>query len=243
MLNNKKYLVCNLKAFKNKEENLNYENNLKKIKTNSNIELIICPSTPFLYIYQNDTYKLGSQDISKYESGAHTGENTAEQLASLNVKYALIGHSERRKLFKEEENTIIEKIKKAYHNNIKPIYFIGETEDQRKYKITKSVLEKQLIHIIDEVPDYKREKIIIVYEPIWAIGSGIIPTSDEIIESINYIKNIIYGNYNLKLPILYGGSVNNTNIEELTKIECIDGFVLGESTKNIETLIDIYNKI
>lgn len=242
MLNNKKYLVCNLKAFKNKEENLNYEKNLNQIKINSNIELIICPSTPFLYIYQNNNYKLGSQDISKYEKGAHTGENTAEQLASLNVKYALIGHSERRKLFKEEESTIIEKIKKAYHNDIKPIYFVGETEDQKKYKVTKSVLEKQLIHIIDEVPGYKREKIIIVYEPIWAIGSGITPTAKEIMESIKYIKDIVSDNYNLNLSILYGGSVNETNIEELIKIECIDGFVLGESTKNIETLIEICNK-
>ena len=242
MLNNKKYLVCNLKAFKNKEENLNYEINLNQIKINSNIELIICPSTPFLYIYQNYYYKLGSQDISKYEKGAHTGENTAEQLASLNVKYALIGHSARRKLIKEEESTIIEKIKKAYHNDIKPIYFVGETEDQKKYKVTKSVLEKQLIHIIDEVPGYKREKIIIVYEPIWAIGSGITPTAKEIMESIKYIKDIVSDNYNLNLSILYGGSVNETNIEELIKIECIDGFVLGESTKNIETLIEICNK-
>lgn len=92
------------------------------------------------------------------------------------------------------------------------------------------------------MPGYKREKIIIVYEPIWAIGSGITPTAKEIMESIKYIKDIISDNYNLNLSILYGGSVNETNIEELIKIECIDGFVLGESTKNIETLIEICNK-
>ena len=93
---------------------MDYERDLLQIPLKSNIELIICPSTPFLYIFQNDSYKLGSQDISRYESGPHTGENTGEQLASLNIEYALVGHSERRKLFKEEEKTIIEKIKKGY---------------------------------------------------------------------------------------------------------------------------------
>ncbi len=243
MMPNKIYLVCNLKANKTKNELLEYEKQLSKINIQDNIELVICPSTPFLYIFQNDIYKLGSQDISKYENGAHTGENTAEQLSSLNVKYALIGHSERRKLFKEEEKTIIEKIKKSYHSHIKPIYFIGETEEQRKYKITYNVLEKQLSHIIDEVPDYKREKMIIVYEPIWAIGSGTIPTKEEISKSVITIKKIIKEKYSLELPVLYGGSVNEDNMDMLKEITELNGYVLGESSKDIEDVISIYNKI
>ena len=243
MLNNKKYLVCNLKANKLKDELIKYERDLQQIPFNSNIELIICPSTPFLYIFQSELYKLGSQDISRFNQGSHTGENTAEQLSSLNVKYTLIGHSERRSLFKEEEKTIIEKIKKAYHSHIKPIYFIGETEEQKKYKLTHSILEKQITHIIDEVPDYKREKMIIVYEPIWAIGSGLIPSNEEIKNTIDTIKNIVNSHYNLKLPVLYGGSVNQDNINELQKIENLDGFVLGESSQTIEKLLEVYIKI
>lgn len=243
MQNNKTILVCNLKANKNKEELIEYERDLLQIPYDDKVELIVCPSTPFLYLFQSDTYKLGSQDISKYDNGAHTGENTAEQLASLNVKYALIGHSERRKLFKEEEQTIISKIKKAYHSHIKPIYFIGESIDQKKYGLTETTLKKQLSHIIDEIPDYKREKMIIVYEPIWAIGSGETPTIEEIRQSIKVIKDIILEKYSLILPILYGGSVNENNIKELLTIEELNGYVLGESSKNVQTILDIYNKI
>lgn len=243
MHNKKIYLVCNLKANKVKEEYVVYERNLSQIPFNSNIELIICPSTPFLYLFQSDIYKLGSQDISKYENGAHTGENTAEQLHSLNVQYALIGHSERRKLFKEEEQTIINKIKKAYHGHIKPIYFIGESLEQRKYNLTFKVLEKQLSHILDEVPDYKREKMIVVYEPIWAIGSGNLPTTEEITTGIKMIKDILISKYSLELPVLYGGSINESNIDELITIQELDGYVLGESSKDINSIITIYNKV
>lgn len=242
-MQNKMYLVCNLKANKNKNELVDYERDLSQIPLKSNIELIICPSTPFLYIFQNESYKLGSQDISRYESGSHTGENTGEQLASLNVEYALVGHSERRKLFKEEEKTIIEKIKKAYHSHIKPIYFIGETAEEKKYNITYSVLKHQLTHILDEVPDYKRGKIIIVYEPIWAIGTGTTPTKEEIANRIDSIKNILLDNYNIKIPVLYGGSINSENITEIREIPNLDGYVLGESAKEINNLLEVYNKI
>lgn len=243
MQKNKKYLVCNLKANQTKEEATKYENELAQISFKDNIELIVCPSTPFLYLFQNDNYKLGSQDISRYDNGPHTGENTAEQLSSLNVKYALIGHSDRRKLFKEEEKTIIEKIKKAYHSKIKPIYFIGETFDEKKYELTTTVLKKQISHIIDEVPDYKREKVIIVYEPIWAIGTGTTHSKEEISNSIQIIKEILLEKYNLDNPVLYGGSVNKENINDLLEIPDLDGYVLGESSKNINDLIKIYNKI
>lgn len=242
-MHNKKILVCNLKANKNKEELIEFERDLLQIPYNDEIELIVCPSTPFLYLFQSDVYRLGSQDISKYDNGAHTGENTAEQLASLNVKYALVGHSERRKLFKEEEQTIISKIKKAYHSHIKPIYFVGESIEQKKYGLTERTLKNQLSHIIDEIPDYKREKMIIVYEPIWAIGSGKTPTIEEINQSVKVIKNIILEKYSLTIPILYGGSVNENNMEELLNIKDLNGYVLGESSKNVQSILYIYNKI
>jgi len=238
-----KYLVCNLKANKVKKELITYEDSLKNIKTNPNIELIVCPSTPFLFVFQSDNYKLGAQDISMYEMGPHTGENTGEQLASLNVKYALVGHSERRNLFKEEEQTIIQKIKKSYHSHIYPIYFIGEKELDNKLNNTNKVLEQQISHIINEIPDYKREKMIIVYEPIWAIGTGVVPTTQDITDRIIFIKKIIKEYYDLTLPVLYGGSVNENNIIELNSIDKLDGFVLGESSKESDDLIKIYNTI
>ncbi len=236
-----KYLVCNLKANKTKDELKSYEKEISKILTIPTIELIICPSLPFLYLFQSPSYSLGSQDVSMFEEGSYTGETTANQLQSINVKYALVGHSERRKLLLENNKMIISKIKKSYHSHIKPIYFIGETEKD-KLKINKR-LKKQLLTIIDEVPDYKRTKMIIVYEPRWAIGTGIIPSNEEITIRIKEIKSIIKEKYNLELPVLYGGSVNEDNIDELVKIDELDGFVLGESSKESSEVEYIYQKI
>ncbi len=236
-----KYLVCNLKANKTKDELKSYEKEISKILTIPTIELIICPSLPFLYLFQSPNYSLGSQDVSMFEEGSYTGETTANQLQSINVKYALVGHSERRKLLLENNKMIISKIKKSYHSHIKPIYFIGETEKD-KLKINKR-LKKQLLTIIDEVPDYKRTKMIIVYEPRWAIGTGIIPSNEEITIRIKEIKSIIKEKYNLELPVLYGGSVNEDNIDELVKIDELDGFVLGESSKESSEVEYIYQKI
>lgn len=236
-----KYLVCNLKANKLKDELLTYERQISQINKHPEVELIICPSTAFLYLFKSPNYSLGSQDISRFNLGAYTGENTAEQLNSIGIKYALVGHSERRELLKEDEVTIIEKIKKSYHSHIKPIYFIGETINEKEK--ADEILKKQVLNIINEVPDYKRTKMIIVYEPRWAIGTGIIPTNDEIIMRIKNIKQIIAENYNLKLPILYGGSVNEDNINELIKIDELDGFVLGESSKEYSEVEYIYQKI
>lgn len=236
-----KYLVCNLKANKTKDELKSYEKEISKILTIPTIELIICPSLPFLYLFQSPSYSLGSQDVSMFEEGSYTGETTANQLQSINVKYALVGHSERRKLLLENNKMIISKIKKSYHSHIKPIYFIGETEKD-KLKINKR-LKKQLLTIIDEIPDYKRTKMIIVYEPRWAIGTGIIPSNEEITIRIKEIKSIIKEKYNLELPVLYGGSVNEDNIDELVKIDELDGFVLGESSKESSEVEYIYQKI
>ena len=236
-----KYLVCNLKANKTKDELKSYEKEISKILTIPTIELIICPSLPFLYLFQSPNYSLGSQDVSMFEEGSYTGETTANQLQSINVKYALVGHSERRKLLLENNKMIISKIKKSYHSHIKPIYFIGETEKD-KLKINQR-LKKQLLTIIDKVPDYKRTKMIIVYEPRWAIGTGIIPSNEEITIRIKEIKSIIKEKYNLELPVLYGGSVNEDNIDELVKIDELDGFVLGESSKESSEVEYIYQKI
>jgi len=238
-----KYLVCNLKANKTKAEMEEYEKGLKDFQLKEDIKLIICPSFIYLYMFQNEKYDLGSQDVSEYLEGAHTGEITASQLESMNVKYALVGHSERRQKFKEEESTIINKIKKSYHSHVKPIYFVGETKIEKDKNQTKGVLKKQLRNIIDEVPDYKREKLIIVYEPVWAIGSGTIPTNEEIEKRTKYIKDFLKTMYKLNLPVLYGGSVNPSNIDTLNDLTTIDGFVIGESSHDIKELKTIYNKI
>lgn len=238
-----KYLICNLKANKTKEELIEYERELSSIILSPDIELVICPSTPFLFLFQNNKYKLGVQDVSKCNNGSYTGEITAEQLSSMNAYYAIVGHSERRQNFNDDNLSITQKIKNAYHHSINPIYFIGETEKEKQDFKTYKKLEEELTCVLNELPEYKREKMLIVYEPIWAIGTGEIPDYNEITEIIIFIKKIIKTYYNLELPVLYGGSVNENNIDILSSIKELDGLVLGESAQSSQSVKNIYNKL
>ena len=237
-----KYLVCNLKSNKSKTEMLTYSNQMGFIKCNPSLELVICPSALYIYMFKKNSYKIGAQDVSCYEEGSHTGEISASQLNSMNVRYALVGHSEIRNIFKDTEEVISEKIKKCYHSHIHPIYFVGETEEDKKSNMDKNIIYSQLTNIIDKVPDYKREKMIIVYEPVWSIGTGKQPTISIIKERIKYIKKLLKSRYKIEIPVLYGGSVNIDNIKQLAKIEMIDGFVLGESSKESQEVKEIYEE-
>ena len=217
-------IVLNNKSNLTKEEYSNYIKQLKKIKTRQDI--ILCPN--MLNISAKKRLKniiLGSQNVSAYKKGAHTGEVTAKQLASYDVKYSLIAHSERRIEQKEEDKEFLNKINNCLEEQIIPIYCIGETKEEKEKNKTKDVLEKNL-QVIKNNKD-----VIIAYEPIWAIGTGIIPTIKEIEENINFIKSKFPNN-----KVLYGGSVNEKNIKEISTIKNIDGYLLGGVSLNIDNL-------
>lgn len=226
-------VVLNNKSNLDKKEFMEYQNELKKIE--SSYQLVICPSQVYLNSIDLPTFDLGSQNVSSYHQGAYTGEIYAHQLKSLNVKYCLVGHSERRKYQRETNKDINEKIKRLLEEEITPILCIGETKEQKDSKKTKSVLLSELNECLSEI---NNNDIIIAYEPIWAIGTGITPTKDEVEDVLKEIKKVYQKN-----KLIYGGSLNQENIVEFKTSYLIDGYLLGGLSLKPQELKDFISKI
>ena len=225
-------IALNNKSNLGKEEFEAYLSDLNKINTDH--RLILCPTFLNIGNFNSSNISLGAQNVSSYDNGAYTGEISAKQLSSYNVKYAIIGHSERREYQKESNEEIKEKLLKLIENDITPILCIGESKLQRDNNTYMEVLKEELSILKD-----MNKEVIIAYEPIWSIGTGVIPTKEEIEEVFTFIKNLLPNN-----KVLYGGSANNGNIDMLKTISLIDGYLLGGlSLKPIElqTFIDKLN--
>lgn len=227
-LNNK----CNL----TKDEFLTYQQDLEKISTTH--KLILCPSLVHLSNFNLNNCSLGSQNVSKNASGAHTGEISANQLKSCSVEYCIVGHSERREECKETSEETNLKIKNLFKEQIIPILCVGESLKEREAGIEKEVLREELTLAIKDLSEEEKEKLIIAYEPIWSIGTGIIPTIEQIKDVFIFIKEILPTS-----KILYGGSANETNIMELKKCELIDGYLLGGLSLKPQKLEEFLEKL
>ena len=227
-----KYFVCNFKNKLVKDDIVRYNNRLSEIKVNK-VKLVIAPSLPFLALFDKSGYSLGSQDISSFMDKTITGEVTGEQLKSLGVEYVIVGHSERREYKHEINIDFINKINNALENGIKVIYCIGENEKDKEDGNTYMVLEKQISEVLNNV---EVKNIIIAYEPVWAIGTGKVPSEKEIRDNIEFIKDIIEDNYDTKLDVLYGGSINKDNIASINAIKSVDGFLVGGASTSVDSL-------
>lgn len=226
-------VVLNNKSNLNKEEFLKYQEELKKVKVP--FELVLCPTYLNLNLFNLDNISLGCQNVSSTNDGAYTGETSARCLKSLNIKYSLVGHSERRANQKETDKDINEKIKRLLENDIIPILCVGETKNERDNNLIEEIIKKQINLALEDISPSDMEKIIIAYEPVWSIGTGEIPKLEDIIKTNNYIKEILPYN-----KIIYGGSANENNIEEI-KSEEIDGYLLGGLSlkpKQLQTFVD-----
>lgn len=217
-----KYLVCNFKNKLFKDDILKYNKSLVDIETK--VKLVLCPPSIYLDMFDKSGYELGVQDISSFMDKTITGEIEATQVKSMGAKYVIVGHSERR-IYRHEINIdFINKINNAVENGLNVIYCIGETLNEKENGRTYEVLEKQISEVLNNV---EIKNIMIAYEPVWAIGTGKVPEADEIKENIKFINDIIMEKYEEKLDILYGGSVNDTNIGELCTIKGLNGFLVG----------------
>lgn len=227
-----KYFVCNFKNKLNKDDVIKYSNKIKEIEVKK-VKMIICPSLPFLAYFDKTGYSLGSQDISSFMEKTITGEISGEQLKSMGVEYVIVGHSERREYKHEINIDFINKINNALYNDLKVIYCIGETLKDKEEGNTYMVLEKQISEVLNNV---EVKNIVIAYEPVWAIGTGEVPSEREIKENIEFIKDIIKDNYDTKLDVLYGGSVNKDNIANINAIKGVDGFLVGGASTSVDSL-------
>ena len=202
----------------------------KLIPSNNNC-VVVCPPNIFLHQLKTNNSNLfsGAQDVSIYNEGAYTGEISAAMLNDNNIKFCIVGHSERRQHFNESNKAVNLKSINLIKNKIIPVVCIGETLEEKEKKITKDVLLKQINESIPAISN--NQNTIIAYEPIWAIGTGLTPTLDDIDEVHSYIRNIDK-KFN-KFKILYGGSVKSSNSAEINQIENVDGCLIGGASLKV----------
>ena len=241
MTNKYTYFIANWKMFGNLRS-INVLDKVisftKKCKKN-NIKLIYLPPATLISLFNKklkaSPIDVGAQNCHSSENyGAYTGQINSYMLKDAGAKYIILGHSENRQL--GENNDLINlKIKSSIKSGLKVIFCVGETLSQKRKKNTKKVLSQQIIQGLKNVKNKKN--IIIAYEPVWAIGSGLIPKETEIFEIVKFIKNKVKGS-----KVLYGGSVNSQNINLLKKIDNVDGFLIGGASLNSNNFIDIIKK-
>ena len=159
------------------------------LPSNNSKCVVICPTAIYLdYLSKNkNSFYVGAQNVSEHEEGAYTGEISVRSLIETNVHFCIVGHSERRQIFKEKDQDINLKSQRLVANNVIPIICIGETLEQKEKGITNTVLEEQLMNSIPSSSTF--ENTIIAYEPVWAIGTGLTPTIDEIDETHRFIRS------------------------------------------------------
>lgn len=227
-----KLIIGNQKAYLDSNQINEFIKGSCNIENNNNI--IICPSSIYIERFKTTNFLLGSQNISNYPSGSSTGELSAEQLKSVGIKFAIVGHSERRQTQHETNEEINIKIKQLLKYDITPILCVGESKINRESKKYKEVILTEINEALNDLSTDSVDKIIIAYEPIWSIGTGIIPTNEQIDEMSKYIKEIIKKDYNCDMKVLYGGSVNDNNVGTLNKITSVDGYLIGGASTKIE---------
>ena len=242
MTNKYMYFIGNWKMF----GGLNSLNSIHKVvkffktfKKNKFIKIVYCPPStlirPMSKKLKKTNIEVGAQNCHEQNTyGAFTGSINSMMLKNVGAKYIIIGHSENRQA--GETNKLINlKIKNTLKSGLKVIFCIGETLQEKRKKITKQVLTKQIKLGLSKIKNKKN--VIIAYEPIWSIGTGLIPKHSELFQTISFIKK-----KNKKNKVLYGGSVNPKNIHELKSISNIDGYLIGGASQDPKKFIDIIKK-
>ena len=241
----KPIIAGNWKMFKTRDEALRFiyaVNN--EVPSLDEVDSVIC--APFTVLRclvkrQGENLRIGAQNMHFEENGAFTGEIAPDMLTSLGVTYVIIGHSERRAMFNETDETVNKKLHAAFSHGLVPILCVGEYLEERESGQTEAVIEKQIVKDLEGLTAEQVKELVIAYEPIWAIGTGRTATSEVANETCGYIRKLVAKLYSEEVAdeirIQYGGSVKTNNIDELMAQSDIDGALIGGASLDPENFI------
>ncbi len=231
----KPMIAGNWKMNKTVDEGVALVREILPLVQNSDAEICVC--VPYISLQaigeliQGSRVQLGAQNVSQYAAGAYTGEISTTMLADLKVAYVILGHSERRMYYAETDESINEKIEASLGKSLCPIVCCGEPLDIRRKNEEKAYVKAQLVRDLQGIRAEDMRKMVIAYEPIWAIGTGETASKEQAESMCAFIRTLIAGLYDSEtadaVRILYGGSVNTSNIDELMGMENIDGALVG----------------
>jgi len=245
----RKVIAGNWKMNMLPNEAINFIEEFAPMVKDAKHEVILCvPYTDLFYALlnaQGTNIKIGAQNMHWEEKGAYTGEVSGQMLKSIGVEYVIIGHSERRQYFAETDETVNKKIKSALAVELKPIVCVGETLEQRESGVTEQIITSQVEKAFEGIPSTDLDKIIVAYEPIWAIGTGKTATKEDANTTIMQIRKKLaemYGQNEANGVIIqYGGSVKSSNAKELFEMSDIDGGLVGGASLKAEEFSKIVN--
>lgn len=245
----KPFIMGNWKMFKTTKEAVAFAEEFKKLYQSSDVQAGVC--APFTQLaalkeaFKGTDIKVGAQNMHFAENGAFTGEISADMLNELEIKYCIIGHSERRQYFNETDETVNKKLHTAFKHGITPILCVGEVLEERDAGKELEVVKKQTIGALADLTAEQVASLVIAYEPVWAIGTGRTATPEQANEMCGYIRQVIEELYSDEISeqviIQYGGSVKPNNASELMNMEEIDGALVGGASLVPADFIEIVN--
>jgi len=246
----KRFIVlANWKMHKTRGQSVEYVNALNQAvqDAHSDIELIICGPFTVLEALSKAAYSpaisIGGQNVHEKDWGPYTGEISAPMLADVGCRYCMIGHSERRTYFSETDEMVNRKGRALHKARVTPIVCIGETIEEREKGLTFSKLEKQIVMCFDRFSNREMARTVILYEPIWAIGTGNIATPKQAEEAHQFIRQMVRTLYSRETAfmtrIVYGGSVRSSNVSSMLNGEDIDGVGIGSDSLDVQNLLKI----
>ena len=249
MENRRPLIAGNWKMFKTCPEAVETAKQLAQLVDKNTVDVMIAPQftalVPVSDVIKGSCILLGAQNLFYESEGAYTGEISPSMLVSAGCRYVIIGHSERRQYFGENDGTVNKKIRAAIKNDLIPILCVGESEKERESKETFNVLDRQITIGLKGFSLDDLDTLVVAYEPIWAIGTGKTATKEQAQEVHQFIRSTIekiFGNNLAKsIRILYGGSVKPDNIKELMKMPDVDGALVGGASLDAQTFSKITN--